>query len=296
MGKNQTKGKALEQLVRKIESHILLNNTGIEPSNLTISTNKIFNVDGVRCEIDVWVEIDHGSGYRNAVAFECKNWEEKVGPKEISWFASKVEKIQASKGYFIAKAYTSNAHSEAKKSPRIELLLAKFDDSMDQPVPFGMHMIMPQNDIHSEVHFRARAPGKTKSAEPKRLEMNFETVTADLGGKPLDLNQYLRDWSIEVAQAGLSEFPSTHLPSGTHQSSMSQTRSFKSGELTLDGIEIREIEIKTRRTVQVVQTKVKQSASIESRADLLELEPAKINDDIELEIGFIRIHDDGPPP
>ena len=79
----QQKGAHLEDAVRLIEQTILNSKPGLKESPFSIEINKIFVADGVRHEIDVYVEIDLGHGYKSIFIFESKNWKDSVGKNEL---------------------------------------------------------------------------------------------------------------------------------------------------------------------------------------------------------------------
>src|SRR4051794_8666377 len=112
--KSQKKGDALENAVQLIEAVILRTNPATKEAPITIETKKTAIVDGVRHEIDVFVTIDYGRGYKAVFIFECKNWKDTVGKDEIIVFSEKINAVQAQQGYFIAKRYTRYASNQAK--------------------------------------------------------------------------------------------------------------------------------------------------------------------------------------
>src|SRR6266699_3105765 len=111
----QEKGDALEEAVRLIEQTILHTNPLATGATITIEPKKIVIDDGVKHEVDIFITIDHGKGYKAIFIFECKNWEETVGKNEIIVFSEKIDVVQAQKGYFIAKSFGKYAIAQAQK-------------------------------------------------------------------------------------------------------------------------------------------------------------------------------------
>src|SRR5258708_34425452 len=72
----------------------------------------------------LYLTADLAPGYKPIFIFECKNWKEAVGKNEIIVFSEKIDVSRATSGCFVAKSYTSDAVSQAKRDPRITLLLA----------------------------------------------------------------------------------------------------------------------------------------------------------------------------
>ncbi len=130
---NQIKGDALEDAVRMIEMVILDADPYSEDSPITIEPKKIVVVEGVKHEIDIYITINNGKGYTSTFIFECKNWQDKVDKNEIIIFARKVADVRATKGFFVARRFTTDAIAQAERDG-IELLTA--DDIVDALPPF----------------------------------------------------------------------------------------------------------------------------------------------------------------
>ncbi len=117
----QKKGDDLEKAVQLIESYILGSNPATKDAIVTIEPKKIVVVNGVKHEIDIYITIDYGKGYKAHFIFECKNWKKKVGKDEIIVFSRKIDIVHAQTGYFIAKSFTRDAEAQAGQDARIEL-------------------------------------------------------------------------------------------------------------------------------------------------------------------------------
>src|SRR5712692_2352969 len=129
---SQEIGDALEEAVRLIEQTILQSTT--KDATVTIEPKKVITVEGVKHEIDLFVTIDNGRGYKSIYIFECKNWIKGVGKNSIIVFSAKINVTKAQKGYFIAKRFGKHAVAQAKLDDRIELLTASFE--LDALPPF----------------------------------------------------------------------------------------------------------------------------------------------------------------
>jgi len=73
MGQSQDKGNALEKAVKNIEESILRAFPAYNEKTFRVEWKKLIVAGDVTHEIDVWVEIELGSGYSSLVIFECKN-------------------------------------------------------------------------------------------------------------------------------------------------------------------------------------------------------------------------------
>jgi hypothetical protein len=113
------KGNALEVAVASIERLILDTSPHLIERPFLFESKKIINAGGVHHEIDIFVTIDLGGGYKSVYIFECKNWEASVGKNEIIVFAEKIDVTQAQHGYFVAKSFTKDAEAQATSNPRI---------------------------------------------------------------------------------------------------------------------------------------------------------------------------------
>jgi hypothetical protein len=118
------KGNELEEAVEAIEKFIIAQNPGLQTQDIRIERKKIIIVEGVKHEIDLYVEINLGLGSPFIYIFECKNWEANVDKNEIIVFSEKIQCVNAQNGYFIAKGFSSYATAQAKRDSRMELLIA----------------------------------------------------------------------------------------------------------------------------------------------------------------------------
>lgn len=120
----QIKGDALERAVQLLETFILGTNPATKDAIVTIEPKKIVAVNGVKHEIDIYITIDSGKGYKAIYIFECKNWTKKVDKNEIIVFSKKVEVVHAQTGFFIARGFTRDAEAQAEQDGRLKLLIA----------------------------------------------------------------------------------------------------------------------------------------------------------------------------
>lgn len=132
---NQEKGDRLERAVRAIEQLILQSHPMYSDRSFRFWSKRILDAGGTHHEIDVWVEVDLGMGYRAVFIFECKNWEEKVGKNEIIVFQEKVRVADAQRGFFVARSFTKDAVAQAAGDRRIELLDAEVLPTDNMPAP-----------------------------------------------------------------------------------------------------------------------------------------------------------------
>ncbi len=190
---SQAKGNSLEDAVELIEQSIFHVNPAFKECTLTINKKKTLMADGVRHEIDLYVEIDLGNGYTSTFIFECKNWEESVGKNEILEFSEKIKVAKAQKGFFIAKSFGVYAKAQARKDNRIELL--EVDDNFSLDVFPDFHAYSTQGvNTEIEMHQRDEAGAGKIKMEP----IDVDSAKMELRGKVISRNQLL-EWIQDVA-------------------------------------------------------------------------------------------------
>lgn len=275
------KGNALEFAVKAIETAILKASPALKENTFLIESKKIVTVAGVRHEIDIWVEVDLGKGYRAIFIFECKNWEEKVGKNEIIVFSEKIEALQTQKGFFVAKSFTADAEAQAGKDPRIVLLRAT--EREETPVPFDFHFLIRDK---TNVDLRFFQMGATEKLRNERMDL--QKAEAYLRGERLDLHAYGNDWANDLCNAKLKSFPSGTTHEGEYELEASGDRTYEEGELKIQGKEFTRSEAHVKFTVRVVRPPVMSDFEIESRGRVLSLAPVLIGDGA-VQIGFIAV-------
>ncbi|SRR6266516_384056 len=150
--KAQIKGDALEKAVQLLEAYILGTNPSTKEAIVTIEPKKIVVVNGVKHEIDIYITIDYGKGYKAIFIFECKNWTKKVDKDEIIVFSKKVEIVRAQTGYFIANSFTRDAEAQAEQDGRLKLLTATEELDTSTHLIADFHISL-NTDVNSHNNF-----------------------------------------------------------------------------------------------------------------------------------------------
>jgi hypothetical protein len=262
------KGNALENAVAAIEGLILGTSPALRERTFLIESKKIIQVGGVHHEIDIFVTIDLGDGYKSIFIFECKNWEEAVGKNEIIIFAEKIAAVHAQNGFFVAKSFTKDAHSQAATNPRIRLITASEHEPTTALLPHGFHglILMP---VHSEATFHKGEGG----TELKMIDMT--TAVAKLDGESIDLRSYLNKWAEDAASQDALSFRSERYAEGDYERSTNANREFCGREFAIDGIEIAWAEMCIRYKAIVVRPAVVSCFEIQSRGRVVSLAPVQ---------------------
>lgn len=263
------KGDALEAAVAAIERHILQASPALREKTFLIESKKVITVGGVRHEIDIFVTIDLGKGYKSFYIFECKNWQDSVGKNEVIVFSEKIAVTQSQSGFFVAKSFTKDARSQAEKDPRIILLIASENDPTMAPVPFGFHGIISIPE-HVDSTFRRRG----SHAEPALFDIS--KVKARSFGKEIDLRQFLLAWAEQTCNDSLLSYRSEKIPDGIYDRTAAAEREFGAGELLLDDLDIEHAKISARFKVRVFRPAVISYFEIESRGHALTFAPVDL--------------------
>jgi hypothetical protein len=266
MATAKEKGDALEAAVASIEE-LILQTSPAAVAKPIIEKKKIIGVDGVRHEIDVYVTINSASGYESIYIFECKNWQEAVNKNEIIVFAEKIDASKAARGFFVAKAFTSDAEAQAKKDPRIVLLLATEHDPSTDPAPAQLFGRFPQLTKLS-VTISVRGSKGLKSEK-----MKFEEAHARFLGNEIDLLQQVETWSKQMCDEDVAKFHSTIVPAGTYEFAMDSEILFPPGDMIVNKRDIEKITLHIEYKIIVETSRMISHFEVESRGRFFRFAP-----------------------
>jgi hypothetical protein len=267
------KGDALEDAVAAIEELILRTSRALNDKPI-LQRKKIINVGGVHHEIDLHVTIDLGSGYEAVFIFECKNWQNKVSKNEIIVFSEKIEESRATKGYFVATSFTSDAEAQAKKDPRIVLLVAREHDPATMPAPVELFARFPQM-TKLDVEFAMRG-GSGLTISP----MNVAGVQAQYNGNRVDLGYLIVSWSRAACDQDLMSFFAERVPEGIYERPpVSHRQTFGSGELFIGDKEMEKLSLYIEYKVTVVKTPLLSHFEVETRGRFYSFGPITMEGD-----------------
>lgn len=245
------KGSSLELAVHAIESAILKSSPSYHDKTFGIAMKKVVTIAGVRHEVDIWVAVDLGAGYEALFIFECKNWEEKVGKNEIIVFSEKIRALQAQRGFFVAKSFTSDAEAQASLDPCITLLRVADLPAEDVPVPFGFHGINVES-TNAEVAFLT--PGADENSRKVKVELATASLVID--GQGTEVDRYVNDWIAAERDKRVNSFPSQAVGEGVHDLRFEADRRFAPGAAILNGTEVAVIRLAGQVRVRVVRPRI----------------------------------------
>ncbi len=261
------KGNALEEAVRLIEETILRTNPGTKGATITIEPKKIVTVDDVKHEIDIFITIDHGKGYKSIFIFECKNWEDAVGKNEIVNFTEKIKVVQATKGFFIAKSFTQYAVAQAKLDRRIELLEASTELDILPPFLENFHYVRDTfKDTNFHIKMRVQDPsvlhGLTIKGDTK---MKFR-------GQDISFEEFSQQIGTNVKEEVMNHEPTGTFSNGVYQYDRNKTFTFQPGELLVGEFECAEVDAHVSWESMVIRPRIVSQFDIKERGRVITFE------------------------
>ena len=265
----QQKGTNLEDAVRLIEQTILNSKPGLKEFPFLIETKKIFVADGVRHEIDVYVEIDLGHGYKSIFIFECKNWKDPVGKNELIIFSEKLKVTNAQKGYFAAKKLTKDATNQAAKDERIELLEIASDNSVLLSFPDFHSIERDQSKVHTNANFIKRGARNTNI---EYQPLSPDECKIELDGTLIDLTQYINEKSSEIIEKRINKEPTHRLSEGVYNYEYNETIFYEHSSLIVQGFDIERIELDITFPIIVTRPKIKYAFEVGKRGKVISYE------------------------
>ena len=281
--KAQKKGDDLEDAVHAIEALILRTNPATKEATITIEPKKTIVVDGVKHEIDIYITIDLGKGYKSVFIFECKNWQEAVGKNEIIVFSEKVDAVQAQKGYFIAKKFGEYAQAQAKKDKRIELLIASDALASLPPFIYDFHFVH-NTVVHSHIEFRLVPDPQRRGTPPVTNESFVRYNNEDLlVGK---FNERMQN---AVVDETMNQQPTAAFSDGVYHYERSKTFVFQPDELSVEGNACLAVDAHVKWETRIIRPKIVSSFDIQKRGRTITFESVKLPSGGNITTSFIAI-------
>ncbi len=278
---SQEKGELLQKATEAIESTILRASPSLKESTFRFAPKKTVVVDGVKHEIDLYVEIDQGFGYDSVFIFECKNWEKSVGKNEIIVFSEKIKASQAQKGFFVAKKFGKYARHQAAGDKRIELLIAEeLSENIRNVVNFHVLGLLTTH-THLDIH----SPDiDTNNVNPTGGDIG--EVNAVLNGKTINFDKYIDENVESIKETFMNKQPTETYSDGIYEFTIRDTYNFAEDELLLDGRRIMKIDFKITHKVAVVHPAITSIFDIKSRGRFINYEEVNIEGIGTIKCGF----------
>lgn len=275
------KGRVLEDAVRAIEHAILTEAPGLAESTFTIQTRRVVSVDGVRHEIDVWVEIDAGNEYSSVFIFECKNWEAPVGKNELIVFSEKIAAVRAQCGFFVAKAFTKDAEAQSRKDKRVRLLTAQELPTDPSLLPADFHVLS-----HEHTHVQLELYGVDHGDAAVRKPVDVRSTQATLNGDPVSLNEHFEPWIKSLTDEEINRFDSASATEGPYDLTARSERTC-GGELVVDGNPIGSVTVTATISVRVIRPPVVSHFDVSSRGRVMMMAPTRVGKAGQIQFAFI---------
>lgn len=280
MSNHIEKGNALEGAVQAIENAILKNSPSMAKQAFTIESKKIVIVDGVKHEVDVWVEIANGKGYESLYIFECKNWKDVVGKNEIIIFSEKIDAVQAQRGFFVAKSFSRYAKAQAKKDKSIVLLTATEHPIEKAPLPIKLHYLIRHVTSRNITFEQMKTPSEI-------VKLNMNEAECVLEGNIIDFPQFADSWINESVEKYFGAYPSNKFTEGTYENEIMDAKNFDPDCMKVNGKDIKRISLVIKVTSEVVHPKIISHYEVEARGRVYSLTPLVRQDGEQANISLI---------
>ncbi len=255
------KGTELEQAIGAIERSILHANPHLSEKSYTIDFRKIIVVDGVKHEIDVWIEFDIADGYKSIFIFEARNWDKTVGKDHIIVFSAKITAANAQSGFFVAKSTSKYAKAAAKNDKRIRILKATDEFNISDTIK-NFH-VTHQDQSKSDATFEVVIKPRQDQAAP--LSLNMDTAVLTLNGDVIDHRQYANAIVSRLIQEHSLTVPSHTLESGVYSFDFTKEVTIAPDVIVADGYEIQSMKVKLRYPFEVVRARIVSKFDVETR-------------------------------
>lgn len=263
MGNPKQKGNALEYAVHQIEEVLMSKFPQLAGENAKIEQNRIFEVDGVRHEADLWITVAPSTPYEAYHIIECKNWKKPVGSAEIDKLKNKRDRLGASQALLVARSFTRDATNLAKGC-KIKLLVASEDlwPSISEIRGIGTTLEFARN----EIRLRFRNP----NARSGGVQISHETECKLFG-----LIKTLEDLAVFLVRERLNRDPvkSDRLAlEGLHHSVERFGCEFGRNELVVDNEEVTHLDIDCEYSLQVYNAQMTVRFAVEGRGSFFRFE------------------------
>lgn len=261
----------METAVAAVEEAILGQSPELKGKSLQIDSRKTIKQNGTRHEIDLYVSVDLGNGYRSNFIFECKNWKASVGKNEIIVFSAKIIATNAQHGFFVARSLTKDAMALVDSDPRITFVPVVEHDAALTPAPFEFHFVI-REETDTQITFKQR--GKKKGT----VSISFEDVSAKLNGEKVNLRELVDGWVKEECDGDLRTFNSVKLADDIYERNFISKRDFAENSLQINDHDVESCEFKIQYNVRVVHPPVVAHYHMENRGRSVTFAPVSVGE------------------
>jgi len=279
---NAEKGHALEQSVKIIQESILESDPKLKGVEFSIETNKIVVKEGVRHEIDVLVKTLPGSRYESINIFECKNWKTPVGKNEVVILADKVNALEATRGWLVARSITRDAEARLKQDGRLKFIRCT-DDFVG---PFdGVSVMHSIRDV-LPIDVRMKQRGVPAKDHPDRLD--WKKCSLKVNGKSIVFLEFIKAQIDRAFASDTKERAIHYQHEGTHWSERAEMISFEVGEFLVDGSDTEYLVVVVRSFVTIRGRKILSKFELTEHGRVFRFEPLEDSSGKSIEINLVQ--------
>lgn len=281
MNLNLEKGNKLERAIGVIESLVLESNPNLKNKPFIIEPKKIVIIDGVRHEIDLYIEIDLGSGYKSIYLFECKNWDESINKNDIIVFSEKISVTQATKGYFVAKKFSRYAIAQAKKDSRIRLL--KANEALSKLTSLNIKGF-------SVAHATLQKLSVSFDREERREKVS-DVIFVELNGEKIEISNFTNSLGNRILNEAIDSLSVLDIFDNKHSREAERLFIFDSGSLLIDGKEVTEVLVKIEFEFLVKKLAIRANFDVETRGRIFEFDKVDLQSQKSQDSSFVYYND-----
>jgi hypothetical protein len=246
---NNKPGTALEEAVEIIRTSILESDPRFKGTRFTVERRRILNVNGARHEIDVFVQTLPGSDLAATFIYECKDWADPVGIEAVHVLANKMETLQATRGFLVARQLTKDARALLDANPKLRHIRCSSEFAGPLNTVTLCHSV--HDPIARTVSLRFR--GIPPSEHPTKLE--WEGKTCSYNNQDTDLHAVIEPWFDELVAEDTRKNAAKYLHEGTHSSTLTGRVEFQPGEFLFDGMDVEHLDIQGHYHITVTRQK-----------------------------------------
>jgi hypothetical protein len=270
------KGTDLERAIALIEKTILDAVPTLSDKSYKIYSPRIITVDGVKHEIDIWVEFDIGGGYKSIFIFEAKNWRKNIGKNHLIIFSKKIEAAQAQRGFFVAKSLTKYALAAAKLDPRITVIKVKQEFINSDVISRLHHIVTDMSKTVTNVEFVPKTI--VPESESNVTAIDIQNPDTLLNGTPISSTEYISRQINAIVDDHTKHLATNTLPDGTYPYDIEKEIVVAPDHLVVNGLEIGRIKFRIRYYVDVVRPAIVSKYEVETRGRIYTFDAVKVGD------------------
>ncbi len=226
-------------------------------SKRIVTLNEHFTVNEIQFEIDVVTRTKTQDGSEEIELYECKDWKDPVGPKEVSWLKDKVDLLKAKHGYLVASKFSKSTVAYCKRFDSVSLQRLskdKLTNTNAEIKVFSATAAWSPLTIH--------ALWKDKTSNPSST-FNPENCSFSISGKPTNLVSYLESQLDDIYKETVQEEKGRLSLGGFHSIPINVEITEPTKRLYLDGHELRALYLSTTLLYEPAECKLTQVWDIE---------------------------------